>query len=77
MSIHTARVELRVTPRRQMWTNVWARGDEIRYLNRMMLSRKNLSVVGQFLDTFQILPSEAQKFLPDGLPNMSTIIFIL
>lgn len=36
-----------------------------------------LSVMVQFLDKSQILPKEAQKYLPDGLSSMYTIIFIL
>lgn len=49
----------------------------IRCISRTVVSRKNLSKAGQFLDKSQILSSEAQKFLPDGLSNMFTIIFIL
>lgn len=53
------------------------KGNQIRYLNRIMLSRKNLSVIGLFLDKSSILSSETQKFPAGGLPSMPTTIFIL
>lgn len=80
MTIYTAKLRLSMASRRQMWMlSVWAKrhGMSLRCINRKILSKKDLSMMVQFLEKSWILSSEAQKFLSDGLSTMSTIIYSL